>query len=67
MNERTHSWETPKDFAEKLLNLDREERRKLLREYPPNLTGIGSLMGFTKIEIDEDGPVSYTHLTLPTN
>ena len=54
MNERTHSWETPKDFAEKLLNLDREERRKLLREYPPNLTGIGSLMGFTKIEIDED-------------
>ena len=48
MNERTHSWETPKDVAEKLLNFDKEERRKFLREYPPNLTGIGSLMGFTK-------------------
>ena len=59
MNERTHSWETPKDVAETLLNLDKEDRRKFLREYPPGSTGIGSLMGFTKIEIDDDGHTSF--------
>ena len=78
MNERTHSWDHPKDVAETLLNLDKEDRREYLRELPPDSTGIGSLMGFTKIEIDDDGhtsfyckaeefhSVSYTHLTLPT-
>ena len=59
MNKRTHSWETPKDVAETLLNLDKEDRRKFLREYPPGSTGIGSLMGFTKIQIDDDGRVSF--------
>jgi uncharacterized protein (TIGR00369 family) len=59
MNERTHSWETPKDVAETLLNLDKEDRRLCLREYPPSSTGIGSLMGFTKIEIDDDGHTSF--------
>jgi len=64
MNERTHSWETPKDVAETLLNLDKEDRRKFLREYPPGSTGIGSLMGFTKIEIDDDDPLSIKSLSI---
>ena len=32
MNERTHSWDPPLDIAEKLLNLDKEDRRKLFTE-----------------------------------
>jgi len=48
MNERTHSWDPPLDIAEKLLNLDKEDRRKLFTELKPDSFGIGSLMGFTK-------------------
>ena len=51
MNERTHSWDPPKDVAETLLNLDKEDRRKYLRELPPGSTGIGSLMGLSLIHI----------------
>ena len=32
MNERTHSWDPPLDIAEKLLNLDKDDRRKLFTE-----------------------------------
>ncbi len=59
MSERTHSWDPPKDVAETLLNLDKEGRREYLRELPPDSSGIGSLMGFSKIEIDDDGHTSF--------
>ena len=59
MNERTHSWDPPLDIAEKLLNLDKEDRRKLFTELKPDSFGIGSLMGFSKIEIDEKGQASF--------
>ena len=59
MNERTHSWDPPLDIAEKLRNLDKEDRRKLFTELKPDSFGIGSLMGFSKIEIDEKGQASF--------
>jgi len=59
MNERTHTWDPPLDIAEKLLNLDKEDRRKLFTELKPDSFGIGSLMGFSKIEIDEKGQASF--------
>ena len=59
MNERTFYWNSPKDLAEKVIKLNRLERRKFFQSLEMHDVPMGSLMGFTKIQIDDDGRVSF--------
>ena len=72
-NERTFSWHLPEDAVEKLVSLDKKDRRDYFSNLPIDNVPIGSLMDFSNISVDDKGqvsfyivPVSYTHLTLPT-
>ena len=59
MNERTFYWNSPKELAQKVIKLDKIERRKFFQSLEMHDVPMGSLMGFTKIQIDDDGRVSF--------
>ena len=50
MNERTFYWNSPKELAQKVIKLDRFERRKFFQSLEMHDVPMGSLMGFTKIQ-----------------
>ena len=57
MNERTFYWNSPKELAQKVIKLDKIERRKFFQSLEMHDVPMGSLMGFTKIQIDDDGNI----------
>ncbi len=59
MNERTFHWNSPKEISEKVIQLDKEERINFFRNLDMFEVPMGSLMGFTKIQIDDEGSVSF--------
>tara|TARA_B100000497_G_scaffold57689_1_gene65642 strand:+ start:9078 stop:9563 length:486 start_codon:yes stop_codon:yes gene_type:complete len=60
MNERTFSWNLPENAVEKLIGLDRDQRKKFFRDLPMENVPIGALMGFSAIDIDEKGQVTFS-------
>ncbi len=59
MNERTFSWHLPKDAVEKLVSLDKKDRREYFSNLPIDNVPIGSLMDFSNISVDDKGQVSF--------
>ena len=60
MNERTFSWGLKDDAVQHLVGLNRSERIDFFLNLPIENVPIGSMMGFSKIEIDEKGQVSFS-------
>jgi uncharacterized protein (TIGR00369 family) len=60
MNERTFSWNLPDDAVQKLISLNRDQRREFFKDLPMENVPIGALMGFSSIDIDEAGQVTFT-------
>ena len=60
MNERTFSWNLPDDAVQKLISLDRDQRKEFFKDLPMENVPIGALMGFSSIDIDEVGQVTFT-------
>ena len=60
MNERTFSWNLPEDAVQKLITLDSDQRRDFFRELPMENVPIGALMGFSSIDIDDKGQVTFS-------
>ena len=50
MNERTFYWNSPKELAQKVIKLDKIERRKFFQSLEMHDVPMGALMGFTKIQ-----------------
>ncbi|MDA9728412.1 hypothetical protein N9U46_00420, partial [Acidimicrobiaceae bacterium] len=59
MNERTFSWHLPEGAVEKLVSLDKKDRREFFLNLPINNVPIGSLMDFSNISVDDKGQVSF--------
>ena len=59
MNERTFSWHLPEDAVQKLVSLDKKDRREFFSNLPINNVPIGSLMDFSNISVDDKGQVSF--------
>ena len=59
MNERTFSWHLPEDAVQKLVSLDKKDRREFFSNPPINNVPIGSLMDFSNISVDDKGQVSF--------
>ena len=59
MNERTFSWHLPEDAVQKLISLDKKERRDFFSILPIDNVPIGSLMDFSSISVDDKGQVSF--------
>ena len=59
MNERTFSWYLPEDAVQKLVSLDKKDRREFFSNLPINNVPIGSLMDFSNISLDDKGQVSF--------
>jgi acyl-coenzyme A thioesterase PaaI-like protein len=59
MNERTFSWHLPEDAVQKLVSLDKKDRREFFSNLPINNVPIGSLMDFSNIFVDDKGQVSF--------
>ena len=60
MSERTFSWNLPQDAVQKLISLDRFQRMEFFRDLPMENVPIGALMGFSEIDIDDKGQVTFT-------
>lgn len=60
MNERTFSWGLKDDAVQHLVSLNRSERIDFFLNLPIENVPIGSMMGFSKIEIDDKGQVSFS-------
>ena len=60
MSERTFSWNLPQDAVQKLITLDRYQRIEFFRDLPMENVPIGALMGFSEIDIDDKGHVTFT-------
>ena len=52
MNERTFSWHLPEDAVEKLVSLDKKDRREFFSNLPIDNVPIGSLIDFSSISVD---------------
>ena len=59
MNERTFSWHLPEDAVQKLISLDKKDRRDFFSNLPIDNVPIGSLMDFSSISVDDKGQVSF--------
>ena len=59
MNERTFTWNLPKDGVQKLVNLDKQQRIDFFGKLPMDNIPIGALMDFSRISIDDKGQVSF--------
>ncbi len=60
MNERTFNWNLDKDAVQVLIELDKDARREYFRNLPMENVPMGSLMGTSGIDIDDNGHVSFT-------
>ena len=60
MSERTFNWNLPQDGVQKLISLDRDQRKEFFRDLPMENVPIGALMDFSEIDIDEKGQVTFT-------
>ena len=58
MNERTFSWGLKDDAVQHLVGLNRSERIDFFLNLPIENVPIGSMMGFSKIEIEGDEKVN---------
>ena len=60
MNERTFNWILEKEAVQILIGLDKDQRREYFRNLPIENVPMGSLMGASGIDIDDNGHVSFT-------
>ena len=60
MNERTFNWILEKEALQILIGLDKDQRREYFRNLPIENVPMGSLMGASGIDIDDNGHVSFT-------
>ena len=60
MNERIYNWNLSEDAFNQLVNLDKEDRREFFLNFPLQNVPMGALMGFSKIDIDQYGQVSFS-------
>jgi len=60
MNERTFNWILEKEAVQILIGLDKDQRREYFRNLPIENVPMGSLMGTSGIDIDDNGHVSFT-------
>ena len=60
MNERTFNWILEKEAVQILIGLDKDQRREYFRNLPIENVPMGSLMGASGIDIDNNGHVSFT-------
>lgn len=60
MNERTFNWILEKEAVQILIGLDKDQRREYFRNLLIENVPMGSLMGASGIDIDDNGHVSFT-------
>jgi len=60
MNERTFNWILEKEAVQILIGLDKDQRREYFRNLPIENVPMGSSMGASGIDIDDNGHVSFT-------
>ena len=60
MNERTFNWILKKEAVQIVIGLDKDQRREYFRNLPIENVPMGSLMGASGIDIDDNGHVSFT-------
>ena len=54
MNERTFNWILEKEAVQILIGLDKDQRREYFRNLPIENVPMGSLMGTSGIDIDDN-------------